>query len=89
MKVFAVKVFFQKTNCSNSNIKLFIAFGKYLIAFNAFLVICTNERRSSGQQLSHVVLILGDKRNATVRTFSTFIQTVFLFSEIKDKIVAV
>ena len=38
MKVFAVKVFFQKTNCSNSNIKLFIAFGKYLIAFNAFLV---------------------------------------------------
>ena len=39
MKVFAVKVLSKNELFEFKNIQLFIAFGKYLIAFNAFLVI--------------------------------------------------
>ena len=37
MKVFAVKVLSKNELFEFKNIQLFIAFGKYLIAFNAFL----------------------------------------------------
>ena len=39
MKVFAVKVLSKNELFEFKNIQLFIAFGKYLIAFNAFLVL--------------------------------------------------